>query len=226
MNDSSTSSVPRTRGARTCLRCITVFLAAVGIFLLAVAFGFVFRVVDWLANPDAEAPADAIVVLAGAPERALYAADLHARGLAKRVLVSRPARNPRSVLLDRFGVNIPAEEAINRRILEQKGVPADHVDYFGSASLSTVQEMEALEALFRDRRTRLLVVTSPLHVRRARLIARRVLPADRFEVAVVATSYETVPRQWWRDQESARNILLETAKTLFFLVGGRYRAGT
>lgn len=43
-------------------------------------------------------------------------------------------------------------------------------------------------------------------------------------LAVCATLYEPFPDEWWRSQDAAREVLLEWAKLLFFLAGGRFLA--
>ncbi len=69
------------------------------------------------------------------------------------------------------------------------------------------------------------MVTSPYHVRRTRLIFYEALGDRGIEFAVVATPLETFPDDWWRSQDSAREVLLEWVKIAFFLVGGRFSAG-
>jgi hypothetical protein len=33
-----------------------------------------------------------------------------------------------------------------------------------------------------------------------------------------------MPAAWWTDQESARIVLLEIPKTIYYLLGGRFRS--
>lgn len=73
--------------------------------------------------------------------------------------------------------------------------------------------------LGRDKPLKLLVVTSPYHVRRAAMIFRQAYGGAH---VVVGTPYEPFPREWWRSQDAARNVLLELAKITFYLVGGRF----
>lgn len=68
---------------RSCLRCILMFLAALCIVGVALTGLLVWFVADWLAAGEIPQHSDAIVVLASAPERALYAADLYRRGLRR-----------------------------------------------------------------------------------------------------------------------------------------------
>jgi uncharacterized SAM-binding protein YcdF (DUF218 family) len=206
-----------------CLRCILIFAAA---SLLAAAIAgavVVVYVADWLVRSDALESADAIVVLAGAPERPLYAADLYRQRYAAKVLVSRPAPHSSQPLLTRYGIEMQREEDLNVAVLRAKEVPDSAIELFGAGSRSTVDEMETLKARFAASPARLLIVTSALHTRRARLIARRTFDGTGIVPIVVATPYEQLPQRWWADQETARRVVLEVMKTGFYLIGGRYR---
>jgi uncharacterized SAM-binding protein YcdF (DUF218 family) len=198
-----------------------VALCIAGIIASALCVRFVG---DWLASGEAPRSADAIVVLAGAPERALYAADLYREGFAPRVLLSRPAPDVHAQLYARFDIPVRPEEETNLRILTGSGVPLERIELFGAGSKSTVEEMEALRKRYSGQPVRLLLVTSPLHLRRAGMIAHDVLGETRLQVAIVATPYEHVPQRWWTDQDAARGVILEVTKTAFYWSGGRYRA--
>jgi hypothetical protein len=39
---------------------------------------------------------------------------------------------------------------------------------------------------------------------------------------VVATPYEPFPREWWKDQDAARHVVLELSKIAFYLLGGQF----
>lgn len=209
---------------RACFRCIAMALAALCLAGIALGAVFVWLIGDWLASGEAPRSADAIVVLAGAPERALYAADLYRQNIAQRVLLSRPATDVHAQLYARFGIPLRPEEETNLRILTGSGVPPERIEVFGAGSKSTVEEMEALRKRYSSQPVRLLLVTSPLHARRAGMIARDVLGETGLQFAVVANPYEHVPQRWWADQDAARGVVLEVTKTAFYWSGGRYRA--
>ncbi|MGP1677002.1 MAG: YdcF family protein [Burkholderiales bacterium] len=178
------------------------------------------HVADWLSVSDRPQKADAILVLAGSYSRSFQAADLYRQGLARKIYVSVPARDDQFRLLDEAGIAFPREEELMRQVLLKKGVPANAIEYFGKHSISTAEEAQAARALFARRAPRLLVVTSPYHLRRARIIFSDALPAA--DIRVIATSYEPFPSSWWKDQSAARSVLLELAKITFYQLGGRY----
>lgn len=195
------------------LACLVVVGGATALLALAST---------WLIASDSPAPADAIVVLAGDVRRARHAADLYRDGYGTEVLISRPERERWEQMLDGMGIPFPLAEDLNAEVLKRAGVPERAIGFFGEHSLSTFDEALALRKRYAGRVPTLLVVTSPYHVRRAKLVLGRNFPNAR--VLVVATPYEDFPARWWTSQEAARAVLLETAKFGYYLVGGRFAA--
>ena len=193
---------------------VVLFVAAIG---SAVGLSYV---ANWLSVGDQPQKADAILVLGGSFTRPFQAADLYRQGLARKVYVSVPAREEQYRLLDAAGIAFPREEEIVRQVLQKKGVPADAIEFFGKDSISTAAEAQAARALFAKGTPRLLVVTSPYHLRRARMTFSDALPAA--DIRVIATGYDPFPQSWWQDRSAARNVLLELAKITFYKLGGHY----
>lgn len=202
-------------------RCLLVLSGTLGAIAVAGSVGFYFAA-TWLLQSDPVERADAVVVLAGDVRRTLYAADLFRQGYASLVLVSRPGRDAREKTLDRMGVFFPRAEEISTEVLRRNGVPLQRIEVFGTTSLSTYEEALALRQRFAEHSPHLLVVTSPYHVRRARLILSSALP--KAKLTVVATPHEEFPERWWTSQDSARDLLLELAKLAFYASGGRFTA--
>lgn len=203
-----------------------IALSAVVLILAAIAGAAAFRHLGiWLNNPDAPAEADAIIVLSGAYERALHAADLFSSGFAPILYVSVPVREPVAADLEALGIDLPRQEEVMERILQAKGVPRDRVRRLGAGSLSTADEAIAARRQFTTPGARLLIVTTAYHVRRARMIFADAFAGRNVRLLVVAPAARTPLENWWSNQESAREVLLEIAKTMFHLVGGRFHAG-
>jgi uncharacterized SAM-binding protein YcdF (DUF218 family) len=202
--------------AKKCgLFLLIVFLAAA----IGAALGLNYAAA-WLSAGDRPQKADAILVLGGSFTRPFQAADLYRQGLARKIYVSVPLREDQLRLLDEAGIAYPREEEVVRQVLLKKGVPASAIEYFGKASVSTAAEAQAARALFARGAPRLLVVTSPYHLRRTRMTFADALPAA--DIRVIATSYDPFPQAWWKDQNAARNVLLELAKITFYQLGGRF----
>ncbi len=201
-----------------CFRKCALAVLAMAVACVATAAALAWTAADFLAASDEPAPADAIVVLGHDPSRVFQAADAFRDGLAPRVVLSRPVRAPRNVFLESQGIAYPWFETTGRAILVARGVPEAAIEVLPESVISTATEAVAFGRALPDAR-RLLVVTSPYHVFRTRLIFNRELP-DR-DIRVVASRYEALPRHWWREQETAILVLMEFVKLPFYAVGGR-----
>ncbi len=206
------------------LRCGGALLGVAVLLMMAVVLG-ANHVASWLSTAGSPAKADVIIVLAGEPARAIYGADLYVQGFAGKVYISRPIRLPGHRKLDELGVPFPRAEEVYRQVLIKKGVPDKDIGFFGEASVSTLEEALAVRKLTQGSNWRLLIVTSPYHARRTLMIFQDKLPGAK--ITVVASPYEPFPVDWWKDQNAARNVLLEVVKILFYrLGGGFYAAGS
>jgi uncharacterized SAM-binding protein YcdF (DUF218 family) len=193
-----------------------VWLLVGGGVVIAIALVFAGR---WLAaTPEQPVVADLVVVLAGSHDRTLYAADLYHQGIAKRVILSRPTAEPVHNRLAALGVKFMREEDLQLDILARLNVPREQTDFLPGMARNTRDEAESLTKMLGDRPLRIIVVASPYNVRRASMILRSRLPAA-ISLQVVATPYEEFEWRWWRDAASARAVILELAKILYFIGG-------
>jgi len=199
-------------------RCLLVFLAIAGTAFTAAVTG-AFLISGWLHNPDAPERADAIVVLSGDPRRAFQAADLYLQGHAKQVYITVPRPDRHAALLAEHGIALPRSEELFRRVLLERGVPGAAIHTLGNNLPSTHAEAETVRAELAGS-PKLLVVTSPYHIRRTRMIFTDALPGR--ELRFVSNRYEPYPVRWWADQTTAGNVMNELAKTVFYLAGGRF----
>lgn len=208
-----------------CLKRCALALILILVFGMAALAATAWFAADWLNAADAPVKADRMLILAGETARFVYGAELYQQGYASEIYVSRPVRLPSYRLLDELQIPFPRFEEVYRAILVKKGVSDQHIHYLGESLVSTVDEANAMrEITMRSGWKSLLVVTSPYHVRRVKMVFRDTMPE--VSVAVVATPYESFPAKWWTDQDVARNVLLELAKILFYLVGGQFSSVT
>jgi len=198
-------------------------LAGAALFAAAAAYLFL-HAASWLKNADAPTKSDAIVVLSGRYERTMYAADLYREGYAPVVVLSDAVADAGSARLAALGIRLPSSEEIQRQILRAKGVPQEKIETLGPLARSTADEAATIAARYGQPGRRILVVTSPSHVLRARLIISRALEGRGATLVVCATPYEELPDRWWKSQDAARDVLLEWSKLAFYLLGGRYSA--
>lgn len=204
----------------SCAKRCLLFLSAICIALALTTAIALYSAARWLNHADTPQKADAIIVLSGDFTRIFEAAQLYRDGYAPRIYLSAAVRDASLLLLDREGIAFPAIEDISRRILLQKGVPAEAISWLAKDMVSTATEALAAKAIVARGERRLLVVTSPFHTRRTGIIFRAALPDA--DVRIVATRFEDFPQQWWKDQNAARNVVLEIAKLGFYAFGGRF----
>jgi uncharacterized SAM-binding protein YcdF (DUF218 family) len=203
---------------------LILLLAAAVLLPGAALVVFAWNAARLLNNPDAPAQADAIVILAGTYQRALQAGELYRRGLAPQVYVSVPAPDGSAAPLAALGVRLVPKEEIYEQTLAAMGVPAERIRRLGRGSLSTFDEAREAVRAFPTAGTRLLLVTSPFHVRRTRMIFEDALAGRGVQFLVVAATQERFPDRWWGSQDAARDVLLEWSKIVFYVLGGRFRA--
>lgn len=182
-------------------------------------FGFIYAATLLVAEMP-PTRADVGVVLAGDFSRALYAADLYQQGVVPTIWLSSPERERSLQHLDAIGVPYPRQEDVSRAVLLKKGVPSDRIEVVGEEVVSTIQEARAVAKHLSERSEvhSVLVITSQFHVRRAQAIFSSIF-RDHTEVVVqtVGTPYDGfVVNYWWKDRESARQVVLESAKLLLF----------
>jgi uncharacterized SAM-binding protein YcdF (DUF218 family) len=170
--------------------------------------------------------ADVGLVLAGNFGRAMYAADLYREGFIPKIWVSRPEREKHLAQLDTLGVPYPRQEEISCAVLLKKGVPEDRIEVIGDEIISTIAEARLVAVLLEKRPEihSLLLITSRFHVRRADAIFKHVLQAfPHVSVYTVGSPYDGfVADHWWRDRNSARQVVLETAKLILFWAGTEF----
>jgi uncharacterized SAM-binding protein YcdF (DUF218 family) len=162
--------------------------------------------------------ADAVVVLAGSPPgRLLEAADLYRAGVAPRVVLTRERRPPAAVSLERRGLVVPSPHDDGRNQLIALGVPTGAIVALRGRAYSTSSEARLIARwACRTRQRSLVVVTSPSHTRRARLILRRVLAPD-VQLAVRPAPDDFFPRRhWWRHRRAGKLVLSEYQKLANF----------
>lgn len=175
----------------------------------------------WLPVEDAPRKADAIVLLAGDSRRAPHAADLYLRGFAPAIYTGRPWTESQEPLCS-LGLLCEREEDRTVDAMRRKGVPQSAIHLYGNGLKGTVDEVEHLAAVLPAGTHTLLVVTSPYHCRRTKLIMQRKLPGC--ELYFCPPPYEPWPTEWWKNQQAAAHVIIECAKFLFYFVGTPFRS--
>lgn len=182
-------------------------LLAVGLLVFALNAG------KWLVvdNPQ---PADVIVVLAGETyHRPLRGLQLLDQGFARRVLIDVPAE----VTIYKFSQVELAEKYV-------QGLPeAPAVEVCPIVGLSTRDESHDVEkCLEHETGSRVLIVTSDFHTRRALSIFRHEIPGKSF---AVAASYDDTQfgAHWWTHRQWAKTCYEEWLRMIWWRGVDRWR---
>lgn len=150
--------------------------------------------------------------------------ELYRAGYAPVVVLSEAVPERALRQLDAVGIRFPRAMEIHRQVLQAMGVPLDRMEPLGGLALSTADEAEQIAARFSGKGTRILVVPSPFHVKRARLIISRASEGRDISLAVVGMPHQGFPDARWTSQGAAREVLLEWAGIVWYLTGGGFRA--
>ena len=156
--------------------------------------------------------ADAIAVLAGdASSRGAEAARLFREGWAPAVVVSKPETTVDVRRLIALGVRPLDLQGESRLVLEKLGVPPDRIIALGQTVRITESELAVVHALARERGyRRLILVTSPQHTRRVKVIWSRLAREDGIEGLVVSAPADDFSLDgWWRKRRVAEAVLHE-----------------
>lgn len=159
---------------------------------------------DFLVQADEAQKSDVALVLAGdsSGNRILRGADLVQQGFASKALVSGPAG-----LYGTFESDLAVSFAVRH------GYPESLFDRLPNHARSTREEALAIvPELQRRNVTKLLVVTSETHTRRARNVYRDLARGIQLTV-VAAPEPDFRPHEWWKEREGRKTVLIEWLKT-------------
>jgi uncharacterized SAM-binding protein YcdF (DUF218 family) len=168
--------------------------------------------------------ADAIVMLAGSlSDRALETARLYREGVAPLVVLTRTQLPRGAPALRGRGVRLPEEHELAATALAALGVPRDAVRLVRRRAHSTRSEARAIARWACSRHLHsLVVVTSPAHTRRARLILTRALGPD-VQLTVRPAPAAMFPADaWWRRRRAMKDVLVEYEKLAAYWLWERW----
>jgi uncharacterized SAM-binding protein YcdF (DUF218 family) len=189
------------------------------LLLIFTAFAFP-RLGGWLVREDPLEKADAIYVLSGTRfERPLEAVDLYKAGWAPTIVLTQQVADWGEVWLNEQRITVPSDLQIQIELLERMGVPSTAIESLDTRA-STADEADALLITMRKHGwSRVIVVTSKQHTRRAGLAMRRVV-GDGMKVMVRASRYDrSEVDRWWANRSTLRFTLFETQRLLAYWVG-------
>jgi uncharacterized SAM-binding protein YcdF (DUF218 family) len=189
-------------------------------FLLISAFAFP-RLGAWLVVADPLAKADAIVVLGGTLyERPMEAVELHKEGWAPRIFLFRQIADWGETLLVERNIQYLREVDLQIEVMGRLGVPREVIGILDQAN-STAEEADDLLALVtREKFSRVIVVTSKQHTRRARLVMNRKVTPAGVTVIVRPSRFDRAEvERWWSNRSTLRFTLFETQRLFGYWLG-------
>lgn len=196
-------------------------LAAVAALFLILVGSAAPRLGGWLVVEDPLQKADAIFVLGGTMyERPLEAVDLYHEGWAPRILLMRQIADEGEAELRRRGIVFQREIDQQVEVLTRLGVPLSAIEILPEQN-STRDEADALRGeVVANHWTRVIVVTSKQHTRRAKLVMNRRLADTNAQAMLRASRYDKSDVDgWWRNRSTLRFTLFETQRLIAYWLG-------
>lgn len=174
---------------------------------LLLAGAFVLGAGPFLTVADPPAPADAIVVLGGSVDRVGQGVWLYEEGYAPLVVLSGGK-------LSDLGLEC-SSALLSLERAQELGLPAD-ATILAPEAQSTYDEAVNLGRLAAQHGWRsLLVVTDPLHTRRAARTFRTLLPGVSVSVSPAPEPLYD-PQRWWRSEHGLADVFNEVLKLAFY----------
>lgn len=160
---------------------------------------------------DPLARADAIVVVAGgSPSREEAGARLYRDGLAPAVVLSHQFTPDRVRDLIALGARRFDYQGEARVVLEKHGVPSRSIVALPSPVKTTEAELKVVgEAARAHGWRRVILVTSPQHSRRVKLVWKREAPPDVEGLVRLVPGDDFLDGDWWRKRRQAEAVLHE-----------------
>lgn len=171
---------------------------------------FVFlNVGRWLVSEDPLQKASAVAVLSGRiPGRALEAARVYKQGYAKEVWLTYSTEP--GATLEKLSVTYVGEEIYNREVLVHEGVPENAIRVLEPPIVNTADEMRTIgEALRKENPRTVIIVTSPAHTRRARMLWKKISAQDGEAIIHRVPDDPFDAAHWWRNTSDALDVVRE-----------------
>ncbi len=159
---------------------------------------------------DEPAQVDAIVILLnpGSPARTIKAAELYAEGLAPRIVLAGGEDLRSQLDFVPPGFSWPRSSDANVQGLQSLDIPTSSIVVVDSPeAYDTAHELTAVAKRCRSEGwSRVILVTSASHTRRARMIWRRVAPRiDEYTVAAPQPGFD----HWWSSGRGRKAVMYE-----------------
>lgn len=166
--------------------------------------------------------ADAIAVLAGgSPARMLEAIDLVNKGnWADRIVLTRGPEPKIAKTIRERGLLLQSDPEYLKKLAAASNIPPAAVTVLEPVANSTFDEAGILlDYMLKNRKTSLIVVSSPYHTRRIKFIFGEIFAPHQITVMAHGTPYEDFNQlSWWKNRQSLRDVIFEYQKYLFYRI--------
>lgn len=176
---------------------------------------------SFLVVQDPLEKADGILILGGTMyERQLEAVELYKEGWAPRLFMLREISDWGEAELVKRGIEYLSVVDVQVDAMVRLGVPREQITILERAN-STAQEADFLYQLAqRDQFTKVIIVTSKQHTRRARLVMNRRMAGSAARVIVRYSRYDRANvDRWWSERSTLRFTLFETQRLFGYWIG-------
>jgi uncharacterized SAM-binding protein YcdF (DUF218 family) len=179
------------------------------------------RLGPWLVVEDPLQKADAMVVLGGTMyERQLEAVELFKAGWAPRIFLIREVSDwGEAELIER---RIPYTSSVDLQVevMERLGVPRTAIGVLEQAASTAEESQYVLALAAREKFSRVIIITSKQHTRRARLVMNRRLAPAGVSVIVRPSRFDRSDvARWWANRSTLRFTLFETQRLVGYWIG-------
>lgn len=194
------------------------FVAAPLLLISALTFP---RLGAWLVVEDPLEKADAVIVLGGTLyERPMEAVELYREGWVPRIYLFQEIADWGEALLVERNFPYTREVDLQIEVMGRLGVPSEAIGILDAAN-STAEEADHVLALVtREKFSRVIVVTSKQHTRRARLVMNRKMNPAGVRVIVRPSRFDRSDvDRWWTNRSTLRFTLFEMQRLLGYWIG-------
>jgi uncharacterized SAM-binding protein YcdF (DUF218 family) len=189
-------------------RRVRFWTLLLGSLFLAGLFFFL-NVGRWLVVEDPLRKADAIAVLSGRlPGRALEAARVYKEGYANHLWLTHSSEP--GATMERLSVPYVGDDSYNEQILVHEGVPESAIEVLDPPIVNTADEMKTIgDALQRENKHSVIIVTSKVHTRRVRVLWKRISGQDGTAIIRGDSNDSFDPEHWWRNTQDTLDVVRE-----------------
>ena len=165
--------------------------------------------------------ADAILCLSGAPvERGLATSDLFSKGLAPKIIITKGPQPDGLSHLKKMGIDYQEPRDLLLSILIRRGVPEASFILDDRTASSTFSEATHVKSIIDKAHYKsIIIITSPIHTRRAWLTFKEVLKDSKVDLMVYGSPYSDFsPEDWWKNRRYTKKVIIEYQKLLYYIL--------